>query len=156
MNVLLQLFLKSRYKARICRLSVLLVIFAVLCTLSSCQKIIGNDDSSSSETLVTLYTYNLNYNSTYARVNKFNCVDNGDSTYKVRSAEVHLFSKATYGSRTRNELCDMVSLAAVSASGNGSGTLSSDKTYTVTGTLTGTAKTFYLYSGMQYPVYYYY
>ena len=74
-----------------------------------------DDDDESTETVVTRYSYNLSSNDSYYIVREYNCVDIGNSTYRVKNYAVHYFSNSQYGKfygKTGSELISIVQIGS--------------------------------------------
>ena len=114
-------------------------------------------DDDESETLVTKYTYNLSRNENYYIVYEYHCVDNGDTTYNVKSGIQHYFNKTKYSAYSSNGggLIYLVEGKAVTATTSKSYTQSKATTATAKNSAGEIVATFNIPAGMSYTVCYY-
>lgn len=115
-------------------------------------------DDGDGETLVTKYTYNLTSNANYYIVNEFHCVDKGDNTYDVRTANRHFFKNTSesYKDKTGQELINMVKAKSVTATRTSTATQSQAQPLEVKNSSTGDVLyTLNIPAGMISTIYYY-
>ncbi len=132
------------------------LLLALSLVFASCS-----DDDGGGDSLVYEYGYKLNQTVSekeYHRVVKYGCVDNGDNTFEVREYSIHYFatSNSSYKDLSGGQLCSLVKNGTRTSDDSKEYTLSSDKDSTMTNSSTGETKTFHLYSGLNYKVYWYY
>ena len=114
-------------------------------------------DDGGGETLVVKYTSNLTSNANYYIVDEYHCVDKGDNTYDVRTANRHFFKNTSesYKDKTGQELINIVKAKSVTATNSKTLTQSKDAVTKATNAATSVTWTFNIPEGMTYTVYYY-
>lgn len=144
-------------------ISVLLLIGGIFVSCS-------DSDDDGGEDLVTHYGYKLNQTLTnsstsatkvFHRVSEFHSVDNGDNTYNVRNYALYYFAvdNSTYSDLSGSELIGIVKAGNIKPDSIVDSKLSEDKTATITTNRdTANEKTYYYYlpSGLEYKINYYY